>query len=183
MRQWFDFFRNVEGNSAAEMALVTPFLLALLFGSVELGNLFLDQHALEKQVWDGARFASRMELSSTFSCPDSVFQDPDADTKIINVTKNGVVSGSGNPRWTTYWDRTCTGKAQTLTVSVRCVDKDQIDAGNTGNTGIYSSLPGTKIPVVQVSGAVHYRSVLASLGIDATNVCLQADSETAVQGL
>jgi Flp pilus assembly protein TadG len=183
MRRWFHLFRNDEGNSAAEMAFVTPFLLALLFGSVELGNLFLDEHALEKQVRDGARFASRMELSTTFSCPDSVFQDPDATTKIINVTKNAAVSGTGNPRWTSYWNRNCTGKAETVTVNIRCVPKNQIDTDDSGNTGIYSSLSGTTIPVVQVAGAVKYRSVLATLGLDATNVCLQADSETAVQGL
>jgi Flp pilus assembly protein TadG len=183
MRRLIGFVRNDHGNSAAEMALVTPFLLALLFGSVELGNLFLDEHALEKQVRDGARFASRLEINTAYSCPTTVFQDPNATTKIINVTKNGVVSGAGNPRWTTYWTRTCPGKAQTLTVSIRCVDKDEIDTGNSGNTGIYTSLAGTTIPVVKVSGAVHYRSVLSTLGINATNVCLQAESEAAVQGL
>lgn len=183
MRRVVGFLRDTRGSSAAEMALVTPLLLAVLFGSVELGNLFMDEHVLEKQLRDGARFASRLEINSAYSCPGTVFQDPNATDKIINVTKNAAVTGSGNPRWTNYWTRTCPGQAQTVTVSIRCVDKDQIDTDDTGNTGIYTGLAGTTIPVVKVSGAVKYRSVLASLGFDAANVCLYADSEAAVQGI
>jgi hypothetical protein len=174
---------RTDGASAAvEMALVTPFLLALMFGAVELGNFFLDQHSLEKQVQDGARFASRMEISDSYVCPGTVFKDADAEDKIINVTKNGVVAGSGNPRWTSYWDRPC-GQGQTLTVSIRCVDKDDVDVDGDGTTGIYTSLPGTTIPVVKVEGDVQYRSVLASLGFNATNICLHAQAEAAVQGV
>lgn len=183
MRRVADFLRDSGGSAAAEMALVTPLLLAVLFGSVELGNLFMDEHVLEKQLRDGARFASRLEINSAYSCPTTVFKDANATDQIINVTKNAAVSGSGNPRWTNYWTRTCPGKAQTVTVSIRCVDKDQIDTDDTGNTGIYTGLAGTTIPVVKVSGAVKYRSVLSSLGFDATNICLYADSEAAVQGI
>jgi len=175
--------RNQHAAAAAELALVTPILLALMFGSLELGNFFSDEHALEKQVRDGARYAARLELASAYSCPGTVFQDVNATTNIINVTKNGVVSGSGNPRWTDYWTRTCTGQQQTLTVSIRCVAKTAIDTGNSGNSGIYTSLGGTDIPVVKVSGAVMYRSVLASLGFNTANLCLRAESEAAVQGL
>ena len=175
--------RDRKAAAAAELVLVMPILLALMFGSVELGNFFADRHALEKQVRDGARFASRLELNSAYSCPSSVFQDGDANTKIINVTKNGVVSGSGTPRWTDYWDRTCSGKPQTLTVSVRCVAKSDIDTETDGPTGLYTSLAGTTIPVVKVSGAVEYRSVLATLGFSAANLCLEAESEAAVQGI
>ena len=37
-----------SGAAAVEMALVAPLLLALLFGSVELGKYFLDQHVVVK---------------------------------------------------------------------------------------------------------------------------------------
>ena len=174
--------RNRRASAAAELALVTPFLLALMFGAVELGNLFMDEHALEKQVRNGARYASRLEIDENYACPASVFADADYQTKTINVTRNGVVDGAGNPRWTGYWTRACPGQ-QALTVSVRCVNKDQIDVGNTGNSGIYTSLGGTTIPVVKVSGAVRYRSVIATLGFDAADICLEAESELPVQGI
>jgi Flp pilus assembly protein TadG len=180
-----NFFRNRDGTAAVEMALVAPLLLALMFGSLELGNLFMDQHALTKQVRDGARFASRLAINSAYVCstdPATVFADSDATNQIIHVTKDGVVTGSGTPRWTSYWSRNCDGGGATLTVTTRCVAKSDVDTDDSGSTGIYTSLDGS-IPVVTVAGAVKYRSVLATLGFDATDVCLKAQSDAAVQGL
>jgi Flp pilus assembly protein TadG len=176
--------RDQGASAAAEMALVTPLLLALLFGSVELGNYFMSEHALEKQVRDGARYASRLALSSSYSCPDTVFADANARNDIINVTETGAVSGTGFPRWdASYWNRTCGSDTQTVTVNVSCVPKDDIDTGGSGNTGIYTALTGTNIPVVTVSARVKYFSVLSSLGFNAANLCMTAESKAAVQGL
>jgi len=176
--------RMDNGSAAVELALVMPLLLVLMVGSVELSNMFMDQHALEKQVRDGARYAARQSINSAYSCPATVFKDPNATANIINVTKTGAVTGTGIPRWpTAYWARTCTGQAQTVDVAIRCVAKTQIDAANDGVTGIYTSLPGTTIPVVKVSAAVKYRSLLALVGFNATNICLTAESEAPVQGL
>ena len=182
MKRLLGLIRHCGGAAAAEMVLVTPMLLILLFGSVELGNMLLDEHALEKQVRDGARFAARMQLNSAYNCPGTVFQDANAADTIIKVTKDGVVSGTGNPRWVGYWARTCNGQTPTLAVSVRCVAKSDIDTDATGYTGIYTSLGGS-IPVVTVTGAVKYRSLFNAIGFDGTNVCLRAKSEAAVQGL
>lgn len=177
--------RSRDGTAAVEMALVAPLLLALMFGSLELGNLFMDQHALTKQVRDGARFASRLELNSAYVCsadPATVFAASDATDQIIHVTKDGVVSGSGTPRWGSYWSRNCDDGDPTLTVTIRCVAKSDVDTDGSGFTGIYTGLNGS-IPVVNVAGAVKYRSVLGTLGFDATDICLRAQSEAAVQGL
>jgi Flp pilus assembly protein TadG len=186
MRRLRNMVRDGDGAAAVEMALVAPLLLVLMFGSVELGNLFMDQHALEKQVRDGARFGARLPLSATYSCsadPSTVFQDADAATQITNVTEKGAVAGAGFPRWGSgYWARNCTGATQTVTVTVRCVDKSDIDTDNTGKTGVYTTLNGA-IPVVVVSGAVKYRSVLGSLGFPSANICVRAQSEAAVVGL
>ena len=185
MRGLRNLWRAQRGSAAAEMALVFPFMLVLMFGAVELGNLFLDEHALTKQVRDGARYASRVPLSADFVCNSDVFEaDPDSDAEddIIKVTKDGSLSDSDQARWTSYWSRNCDGSAATVVVNVRCVDKDDIDLAGDGTTGVYSSLDGDQIPVVKVSGAVKYRSVLASLGIDATNICLEAESEVAMAG-
>lgn len=182
--RWPAFIHDRRATAAAEMALVAPFLLALLFGSVELGNFFMSEHALEKQVRDGARYAARLSVAQNYSCPDTVFADANADDDIINITKTGAVSGNGFPRWDpSYWARTCDGETQTVTVSFRCVAKSDVDTGGSGTTGIYTSLSGNDIPVVKVSGAVKYWSVLSRLGFNATNICLRAESEAAVQGL
>jgi len=54
MRTLLDLLRTDTASAAVEMALVLPLLLALSVGSFEMGNLFMDQHALDKQVRDGA---------------------------------------------------------------------------------------------------------------------------------
>src|SRR5690349_20339670 len=167
------FLRDQSASAAVEMALVTPILLAILFGSVEMGNFFMSEHAIEKQVRDGARYAARLPLAANYSCPNTVFADPNATNNIINVTKTGAVSGAGFPRWdSSFWGRTCGTDTQTVTVSVSCVQKDDIDTENSGNTGIYTGLTGTDIPVVTVSARVKYLSVLGTLGIKRTNLCL-----------
>lgn len=183
-RSPFALIRDDSGASAAEMVLVLPLLIILMFGPFEVGNLLLTEHALTKQVRDGARFAARMEINSAYSCGSvsSVFADSNAADEIINVTKTGAVSGSGNPRWVGYWGRNCSGEAQTVTVSVRCVDKSEIDTEDTGKTGVYTALDG-QIPVVKVSGAVEYLSLFDALGYTGANVCLRAESESPVAGV
>jgi len=119
MRSLLGFLRNPAGAAAAELALVMPLLLILMFGSVELSNLFMDQHALEKQVRDGARYGARLTISKSYACPGTVFEDTGYATKIINVTKTGAVSGTGNPRWpTSYWARTCSSGNPTVAVTL-----------------------------------------------------------------
>ena len=82
-------FHHDGGAAAAEMVLVLPFLLVLMFGSAEMGNYFLDEHGLVKQVRDGARYASRIPLEANYTCPNTV--NPAAKTLIENVTKTGTV--------------------------------------------------------------------------------------------
>lgn len=166
---------DLRGSAAAEMAMVTPLLLALMFGSMELGNYFLQQHAVTKAVEDGSRYASRLTLNATYACPGSVFQDASYDQHIKNVTKTGTVGGTGTGRFdSSFWGRDCPG-GTALTVSVRCVPKGSY-------AGIYVALP-TSIPVVKVSANVRYQSVLSTLGLKSTSLCLKAESESAVTGL
>ena len=79
------------GASAAEMALVLPLLLVLLFGPLELGNYFMNQHTLVKAVRDGARFAARQDFTNYTACSGSPGGTVVADTQ--NVVMNGVLSG------------------------------------------------------------------------------------------
>lgn len=170
---WRNPFAQDGGTAAAEMAMVLPFLLALMFGSAELGNYFLDEHGLVKQVRDGARYASRLPVEANYTCPDTV--DPAAQTLVENVVKTGTVDGTGTGRFSNaYWGRNCSGVAQPIAVTIRCVPKDDY-------SGIYSSIVGD-IPVVKVSAAVSYRSVLGQLGLPTANLCLRAESEAAVVG-
>jgi len=166
---------DLSATAGVEMAMVAPMLIILMFGSMELGNYFLNQHAVSKQVHDGARFASRLPLASSYNCPATVFEDAGASTKIVNVTKTGSVDGSATGRFdSTFW-AACAPATSAVTVTMRCVDK-------TLYGGVYNGLAGN-IPVVTVSADVAYPSLFGALGFDSSALCLRATSEAAVAGL
>jgi len=80
-----------RGSAAVEMALILPVLLALMFGSVELGNYFMNEHSLVKAVRDGARFAARQNFSTYSACTGQPGGNTVSDTK--NLVINGYLSG------------------------------------------------------------------------------------------
>jgi hypothetical protein len=179
MRSIRALIRDASASSAAEIALIAPMLIILMFGSVELGNYFLTEHAVTKQVRDGARSASRLTLADDYSCApgsdlSSIYKDADADEKIINVTETGSVDGSASGRFNDGFWAACTA-GEPVTVSVRCVDKDSYG-------GIYQTLDGD-IPVVAVSASVAYPSLFGAIGFPAADLCLNAQSEAVVAGL
>lgn len=180
MKHFRALLRNTSATAAAELALVAPVLIILMFGSVELGNYMLVQHAVTKQVRDGARYASRLTFADDYSCAagsdlSGVFEDPDAAEDTINVTKTGSVDGSATGRFGDGFWTSCAGAAAPVSVSVRCVDK--ADYG-----GIYSSLDG-QIPVVAVNADVSYPSLFGALGFNTSGLCIHAQSESAAYGL
>lgn len=173
-------FNSESGAAAAEMALVAPLLIVLMFASFEMGNYFLSEHAVIKQVRDGARYGSRLTLASDYSCsgaPDlsTIFESSDAGSNIVNVTKTGSVDGAGTKRFPAEFWTSCPGSPAPVSVTVRCVDKDSY-------SGIYSTLDGN-IPVVMVSADVVYPSLFGALGFNTSGLCLRAESEAAVYGI
>lgn len=169
--------RDESAAASAEMIFVVPIFVALMYGSMELGNYFLVQHGVTKQVRDGARYASRLEFNETYSCPGAVFADPSATTKIINVTKTGSVDGTASGRFPAeFWNTACgSGGGAAVAVSIRCVAK-----GTYG--GIYAGVNG-QIPVVRVSANLDYPSLWNAMGFDPSALCVRAENEVAVAGL
>jgi hypothetical protein len=172
-----------SGAAAAEMALVLPLLLVIMFGAAEMGNYFMNQHAVVKTVRDGARFAARLQLQAEdYACvagdTDDIWEADDAVTQIENVVKYGTVDDSGTGRFgAAAWEDPCTGEAGTIDVDVRCVDPAAAEL-----QGIYAGLVG-EIPVVTVSAAVPYQPILSAVGVNLAGTCLRAESEAAVTGL
>lgn len=179
MRHWGALLRDEQAAASAEMIFVMPILVVLAFGSMELGNLFLTEHAVTKQVRDGARYASRLTVHPDYVCAagddlSTIFEDGDAGEKIVNVTQTGSVDGTGQTRFADeFWDACSDGEP--VKVTIRCVDKDDY-------AGIYTGLDGD-IPVVMVSANVTYPSLFSSLGFNTGGLCVRADSEVAVAGL
>lgn len=164
LRRTSSLLRSTSGAAAAEMALATPLLISLMFGSFELGNYYLSEHVVVKAVRDGARFAGRQSFSE-YNCttPSSIAID-----RTRNVTRTGQVASGGTPRLDGWTDGT------TITVSVAC--------SAATNAGIYKDKPGGA-PVVTVSAAVPYSSLLGQIGLSNPNLVLNANAEAAVTGI
>lgn len=159
-----------SGAAAAEMALILPLLITILFGSAEMGNYFMQEHALAKSVRDGARYASRLPMTDYASCTAS----PTAAAKIRNVTRTGSSDGTGTGRLG-YWTEVMGGN-QTIQITVAC---------NTSGTytGIYSGL-ALGAPVVTVSASVPYPTLFGMFGMVSTGTFkLNASSQSAVMGI
>ena len=157
--------RHETGSAAAEMALVAPLLMVIMFASMELGHYFYSEHVVVKAVRDGARFASRQGFVD-YTCPSTIGGTVVNDTQ--NVTRTNTVNGSGMPRlggWT---------QNSTVTVTLRC---------DTSGTYIsfYQGLGG--VPVVTVTAVVPYSSLFQMIGFNSTNLNVRSTSEVPVMGI
>jgi hypothetical protein len=160
--------RDCKGTAAVEMALVVPLLLALMFGSVDLGNYFLSEHVVDKSVRDAARYAARLPLSDYPSC--SVPSGGTAEQQAQRVARFGDPSGSGNARLVGW-----TADSMT-TVTISCETTSSWATG-----GIYTDFPNGA-PVVTVSTTVPYDALFGVIGLGSATLNLNAQSQAAVIG-
>jgi len=161
--------RDRRGNAAVEMAMVTPLLLILMFGCIELGNYFWNEHTLLKAVRDGARFAARQSFNY-YGCSGS----PDT-TNVVTPTQNVVMYGylSGTDKLTPNI------AAANVAVTQSCTTT----AGTQTMQGLYRN-DANGAHVVAVTATVTYRPVIAvALGFSGVGYQLYARSEAAVTGL
>jgi len=165
-----------RGAAAAEMALVVPLLTMLLFGSAELGNYFLNEHAVVKAVRDGARYAARLPMTDYAGCSATPAAPAAATvTKIRNITRTGSFTGATGGNRLAYWEEVM-GGTDTIAVIAVC------DTSGT-YTGIYDGLT-MGVPVVTVSASVPYQSLFGFFGLfNDTTFHLNASSEAAVMGI
>ncbi|MEO7815116.1 MAG: TadE family protein [Sphingomicrobium sp.] len=160
-----------RGSAATEMALVTPLLVALMFGSLELGKYFWDEHLLVKAVRDGARFASRQNFAS-MPCGGAATNE----SQIKNVVRFGkpVVGGADKPLLY-YWTNSAT-----ITIAIDCYANSGVGGARVYN-GLYASRP--QVPVVKVTASVPYTPLVGSIGFQSTGLSLNASSQGTVFGL
>lgn len=170
MRSPSSLLHCTHGTAAAEMALITPMMIALMFGSFELGNYFLSEHVVVKAVRDGARYAGRLSFDE-YDCVNSA--NAARDDKIQNVVRTGQVTemSPDEPRlrgWTNAIEDS------TITVNVAC------SAATTG--GIYKDKTGGA-PVVTVTASVPYDSLLGIVGLANPSLTLNATAQATVNGI
>jgi Flp pilus assembly protein TadG len=149
------------------MALVLPFLVVLLFGGVELGYYFYNQHQVVKGVRDGARYAARQSFVGLNCNGGSASTIPsDVETAIKQITRTGRISG-GTPRVVGWADGD-------ITVTVTC-------PSTAITTGIYKNEDNA--PQVNVAATVPYSSLFDGLGVIDSAFTLRASQQAAVMGI
>ena len=175
MNRLHHLLRATRGAAAVEMALVTPLLLIIMMGSMELGNYFLDEHALVKGVRDGARYAARQGFSN-YTCPSGTVPGGTVVADTQNVVRTGVVSGGTS--------RLAGQTNAMITVTMSC-KSDLANGSATPPAGIYRNSSGATpyAPVVIVSATVPYTPVMKSFGFRGVGMNLNANQQAAVMGI
>jgi Flp pilus assembly protein TadG len=156
------FLHDQRGAAAAEMALVLPLALVLLFAMVEGAWYIVCEHQVVTGVRDAARYAARLDFSQ-YACPGATFSGSTATVQ--NLARTGQLSGGSArvPGWVNG----------DITVSVAC---------SSGTGGIYASTGGYA-PKVTVSTRFNYPSLMGQLGFTTATVAIGAAAQSPVMGL
>ena len=160
-----------RGTAAAEMALVMPLLAGLMFGSLELGKYFWDEHLVMKAVRDGTRYATRQSFAS-MPCGGPAANE----AQIKNVVRFGkpVVTGADKPLLY-YWKNPAT-----ITVTIDCYANAGV-AGARVYNGVYADR--ANVPRVKVRASVPYTPLIGAIGFKSVGLKLNASSQATVFGL
>lgn len=171
MRNFIALLRDDRGAAAAEMAMVAPLLLVLMFSSLEIAKFFWDEHIVLNSVRDGARFASRQSFAN-IPCDGNPAVNED---QIKNQVRYGVPVVTDQEPRLFYWTSNTT-----VDVEIFCYDNAGVDGARVYD-GIYSAR--AEVPRVRIVATVPYSPIVSSLGFNATGLRLKAQSEATVYGI
>lgn len=164
--------RDVRAAAAAELAMVTPLMLALMFGAAELGNYFYNEHILLKAVRDGARYAARQSFTYYDPCTAGSSPSGTVVAETRSLVKTGLLTGQGGT------NRFPDAGSATISVTMNCTTT----AGTQTMSGIYKGR-ASGAPRVTVEATVPYTPLLAALGFNSASLSLRAKEQAAVMGI
>lgn len=166
MRQTSSFLHDTHGAAAAEMVLMLPMLMALLFGGLEGGYYFWSEHRVVKAVRDGARYAGRQSFDQ-YNCTTTSTTNATL-TNIKNLTRTGTLDATGAPLIPGWVDGNTTVTVAPCNAATA--------------TGLFLTQANGAIRVT-VSTDVAYRSMFSSLGFTTATLRLRASQQAVVMGL
>lgn len=160
-----------KGAAAAEMALILPFALLLIYTSLEAGHYMYQRHQVVKGLRDGARYAARQPFDEINCRNGTASGIPSGiETTIKEVTRTGVLSG-GSPRVKNW-------AVGDITVSMTCPTVDEVAESQ---TGLYDSTE--RAAIVRVSTDFTYDALFNGLGVLDDTIHLIADQQATVMGI
>jgi len=160
------FLSDTRGAAAAEMALILPLSMLLLFTGFEAGHYFYQQHQVIKALRDGARYAARQSFDD-INCRSGATIDSTVASNIRALTRTGQISG-GTSRISNWADGD-------ITVTVTCPTATE------SQTGIYDS--GEPAPQINVTTSFNYDSLFNGLGIITNSATIGGTQQATVMGI
>ena len=155
------FLIDQHGAAAAEMALIMPLVMVMLFATFEGAYFVITEHQVVTGVRNAARYAARLDFSQ-YACPAATFSGSTATVQ--NLARTGQLTG-GTSRVQGWVNGD-------ITVTVTC----------TAQTGIYTAV-GNYAPKVRVSSRFNYPSLMGQLGFTQATLPIGASAESPVMGL
>ncbi|MFL0357715.1 TadE/TadG family type IV pilus assembly protein [Erythrobacter sp. GH1-10] len=157
------FAKDRSGNAGAEMALMLPLMLTVMFATFEAGHYFYNEQKIIEAVRNGARYAGRLPFSA-YSCPSTM----------IGTTVNQIktVTRTGKPDGTTPLIRDWTDGDIDVTVTCNSATTTGIYAGNSGGA-----------PIVTVSATATYNSLFARALTGSSATQVRASAQSTVNGI
>lgn len=162
----------IRGAAAAEMALLTPLAVLIIFSAVEGGHYFYQQHQVLKGVRDGARFAARQSFDD-INCrggSSSIDSGLEADIKLL--TRTGQIADVNAPSRIPNWTDT------SITVTVTCPSAGTIAEAE---TGIFDGVEPA--PQVTIRATPSYDSFFDGLGVLTDSFSLSGTQQALVMGV
>lgn len=160
------FLKCTSGAAAAELALIAPLAVLMLFTTLEAGHWMYAQHQVVKGLRDGARYAARQSFDDV-NCRSGPAISAAVVDATKEITRTGQLSG-GSPR-VSGWD------AADIDVEVTCPTAAE------SQTGIFD--PGEPAPQVNVSTSTAYNSLFNGLGVITDSVNLVGEQQAVVMGI
>lgn len=106
-----------RGAATVEMAMVAPFIILLVFGSIEFARMMMVRQAMTNAAREGCRHAC---LATTGNANDSISIVKDTLTGVVRESAvNDVVRASMSPAFTTP---PAAGTQMIMAVEVDCAD-------------------------------------------------------------
>nr|WP_298932123.1 TadE/TadG family type IV pilus assembly protein [uncultured Erythrobacter sp.] len=157
------FTKDRRGSAGAEMALMLPLMLAVIFATFEAGHYFYTEQKIIKSVRQGARYAGRLPFAN-YTCPAAI--DAAAASQVKTVTRTGSLTGT--TPLIKDWAQ------DDITVTVAC--------NSATTTGVFKSNVGGA-PVVTVSATAPYTSLFAQLLTSSSATQVRASAQATVNGI
>ncbi len=164
------FVADQIGAAAAEMALILPLVMVMLFATFEGAYYIICEHQVVTGVRNAARYAARLDFSH-YPCPGATYEPSPAGvtsvpvSTIQNLARTGQLTG-GSSRVQGWVEGD-------ITVTVTCT---------AAQDGIYTAV-GRYAPKVRVSSRFNYPSLMGQLGFTQATLRIGAAAESPVMGL